>query len=188
MSKNNRNLAQDFKHTLDEVKDGYNERRDSIKNTFQEAHNVLFNTREQLSQFRQDQKQAAVDLKEFLNKYKIGLTSENFDRVKDFKRFFQSLAHQNDAAAVDLKEFLKKYHLDLKKENMGRLEDFLKFFNAVRGQVQTMHESYQHFQKEMAQKRNAPLRLVSKPFSSHSGTRLGKTRKTKPGTKKHKKK
>ena len=188
MSKNNKNLAEDFKDTLNEVKEGYQERRDSIKNAFKEAHEVLSGTREHLSQFREDQKQAAGDLKEFLNKYKLGLKSENFDRVKDFQRFFQRLSHQNDAAAIELKEFLKKYHLGLKKENSGRLEDFLKFFNAVRGQVQTMHESYRHFQEEMAQKRNKPLYLVSKPASSHVSTRLGKTGRTKPNTKKHKKK
>ena len=178
MSKRNGgNLAEDFSGLLDNIKGSFDVRIKSLGET-------VLDTRQMLGEFKKNREEMAEDLRNFLNKFKLNLQNENFERFEDFQKFFDKLSSENSEAAKELRSFLKKHKLD-------RLQDFFKFMKPVQNTLHSMHNHFKNFQEQMNHRRAKPFGFHTGPVSSFrsresepSEVKSGKTFKVKTRKKK----
>ena len=153
--KNGGNLAEDFSGLLNNIKGSFDVRIKSLGETVSDTRQILGDAKDQIGEFKKNREEMAEDLRNFLNKFKLNLQNENFERFEDFQKFFDKLSSENSEAAKELRSFLKKHKLD-------RLQDFFKFMKPVQNTLHSMHNHFKNFQEQMNHRR-------AKPFGFHTG-------------------
>ena len=153
MSKRNGgNLAEDFSSLLNNIKGSFDVRIKSLGDT-------ILDTRQMIGEFKKDREEMAEDLRNFLNKFKLNLQNQNFERFEDFQKFFDKLSSENSEAAKELRNFLKKHNLE-------RLQDFFNFMKPLQNVLHSMHHNFKNFQEQMNHRRTKPFGFHTGPVSS----------------------